>query len=145
MKIAREVLAEAGFDPNLVAPRARGPRREARQRPRPATRAVNIIDFTGSTEFGDWLEAQRPQATVYTEKAGAEHRRGRLDRRLRRGCAATSASRCPCTAGRCARPHRTSCVPAAGIATEQGHKSFDEVAAGIAAAIGALTARSGPG
>ncbi len=31
---------------------------------------VRIVDFTGSTEYGDWLEANARQAAVYTEKAG---------------------------------------------------------------------------
>jgi acyl-CoA reductase-like NAD-dependent aldehyde dehydrogenase len=31
---------------------------------------VKLIDFTGSTAFGDWLEQNARQALVYTEKAG---------------------------------------------------------------------------
>ena len=31
---------------------------------------IRIIDFTGSTAFGDWLESNARQAQVYTEKAG---------------------------------------------------------------------------
>ena len=31
---------------------------------------IRIIDYTGSTAFGDWLEANARQAQVYTEKAG---------------------------------------------------------------------------
>ena len=31
---------------------------------------VTIIDYTGSTGFGDWLEQNARQAQVYTEKAG---------------------------------------------------------------------------
>jgi phenylacetic acid degradation protein paaN len=67
--IAREVLAEAGFDPNLVTLAAEQPDEKLAatlaQRPE-----VKIIDFTGSTAFGDWLETNAPQAQVYTEKAG---------------------------------------------------------------------------
>ena len=31
---------------------------------------MRIVDFTGSTAFGDWLEDNARQAAVYTEKAG---------------------------------------------------------------------------
>ncbi len=67
--VAREVLAEAGFDPNLVvlAAEAEGEGIASVLATRPE---VRIIDFTGSTEYGEWLERNAPQAQVYTEKAG---------------------------------------------------------------------------
>lgn len=70
VRIAREVLVEAGFDPNVVtlfptqAPDG-DIARELVQRPE-----VKLIDFTGSTQNGEWLEHNAPQAQVYTEKAG---------------------------------------------------------------------------
>ena len=69
VRYAREVLAEAGFDPNLVqlAAEAPGEKLAATLATRPE---VRIVDFTGSTEFGDWLEDNARQASVYTEKAG---------------------------------------------------------------------------
>jgi len=69
VETAREVLAEAGFSADLVAlaPEAKdeGLARILAVRPE-----VKIVDFTGSNEFGDWLEANARQAQVYTEKAG---------------------------------------------------------------------------
>lgn len=67
--IAAEVLAEAGFDPNLVtlAAEAEGEGIASVLATRPE---IRIIDFTGSTEYGVWLERNAPQAQVYTEKAG---------------------------------------------------------------------------
>ena len=69
VETAREVLAEAGFSPDLVAlaPEAKdeGLAKTLALRPE-----VKIIDFTGSNEFGDWLETNARQAQVYTEKAG---------------------------------------------------------------------------
>ncbi|HET9168681.1 MAG TPA: phenylacetic acid degradation protein PaaN [Actinospica sp.] len=69
VEVAREVLREAGFSPDLVAlaPEAKdeGLAKTLALRPE-----VRIIDFTGSNEFGDWLEANARQAQVYTEKAG---------------------------------------------------------------------------
>ena len=67
--VARQVLKEAGFDPNLislliddqVAPVAK----EVAMSP-----AVRLIDYTGGPDFGNWLETNCRHALVYTEKAG---------------------------------------------------------------------------
>ena len=69
VQIAREVLAEAGFDPNLVALAAERPG-EGIAKTLAIRPEIRIIDYTGSTAFGDWLEANARQAQVYTEKAG---------------------------------------------------------------------------
>ncbi|MGC5410005.1 phenylacetic acid degradation protein PaaN, partial [Streptomyces sp. DT225] len=69
VRLAREVLAEAGFDPNLVALAAERPG-EGIAKTLAVRPEVKIIDYTGSTEFGDWLETHARQAQVYTEKAG---------------------------------------------------------------------------
>ncbi|MEU9617348.1 aldehyde dehydrogenase family protein, partial [Streptomyces sp. NPDC048209] len=67
--VAREVLSEAGFDPNLVCLAAEHEGGTVAQtlavRPE-----IKMIDYTGSTAFGDWLEENARQAQVYTEKAG---------------------------------------------------------------------------
>ncbi len=69
VKTCREVLAEAGFDPNLVS-------LVADEREAPATLALleqpetAIVDFTGSPGFGAWLEQNCPGMLVYTETAG---------------------------------------------------------------------------
>jgi phenylacetic acid degradation protein paaN len=67
--IAREVLSEVGFDPNVVTLAVEGP--DERIAAALATDPrVGIVDFTGSTDFGEWLEEHARQALVYTEKAG---------------------------------------------------------------------------
>jgi phenylacetic acid degradation protein paaN len=69
VEIARGVLKEAGFDPNLVT-------LTADTAAEPVTKQlvchpdVAIVDFTGSTAFGNWIEANARQAVVCTEKAG---------------------------------------------------------------------------
>lgn len=68
VKIAREVLEENKIDPNLVTMILSDDRSETQGLVK--NKNVKIIDFTGSTDFGDWLEANAPQANVYTEKAG---------------------------------------------------------------------------
>ncbi|WP_176733706.1 phenylacetic acid degradation protein PaaN [Micromonospora peucetia] len=138
VKYAREVLAEAGFDPNLVllAPEAPGEKLASTLALHPA---VKIIDFTGSTEYGDWLEANARQAAVYTEKAGlntvvidSTDDFAGMCRNL--GFTLTLYSGQMCTTS------QNILIPSGGIATDQGHKSFDEVAGGIAATVAKITA-----
>jgi phenylacetic acid degradation protein paaN len=69
VEVARDVLKETAFDPNLVT-------LVADTQADPVTKKlvchpdVAIVDFTGSTAFGDWIEANARQALVFTEKAG---------------------------------------------------------------------------
>ena len=69
MEICQDVLTEAGFDANLVtlvADTTESPATaELVERPE-----VQIIDYTGGTEFGNWVEEHAGGAVVYTEKAG---------------------------------------------------------------------------
>ncbi|MFD9129433.1 phenylacetic acid degradation protein PaaN [Kitasatospora sp. NPDC059571] len=136
VRTAREVLAEAGFDPDLVI--------LAAERPEDRTAGalalhpdVRIIDFTGSTEFGDWLEANARQAVVHTEKAGlntvvldsTDDYRGLL------GNLAFSLS---LYSGQMCTTPQNLLIPRQGIATDQGAKSADEFAADLAAALDKL-------
>ncbi|MET8371321.1 phenylacetic acid degradation protein PaaN [Micromonospora profundi] len=138
VKYAREVLAEAGFDPNLILLAAEAPG-EKLASDLALHRSVKIVDFTGSTEYGDWLETHARQASVYTEKAGlntvvidSTDDFAGMCRNL--GFTLTLYSGQMCTTS------QNILIPAGGIETDQGHKSFDEVAGGIAAAVGKLTA-----
>lgn len=67
--VARQVLKEAGFDANLVSLLVDDPSapiaKEVALKP-----DIRLIDYTGGPEFGNWLEDNARQATVYTEKAG---------------------------------------------------------------------------
>lgn len=69
VRICREVLEEAGFDPNLVALAANNPGEHIAQElaVRPE---IKIIDFTGSADHGDWLQEHARQAAVFAEKSG---------------------------------------------------------------------------
>ncbi|WP_188187190.1 phenylacetic acid degradation protein PaaN [Nonomuraea sp. SYSU D8015] len=135
VRIAREVLAEAGFDPALVslaAEEGRGLAKTLATHP-----GVRIVDFTGSTEFGEWLEQNARQALVHTEKAGVnavvldstDSWRGMLN---------NLAFSLSLYSGQMCTAPQNILVPAAGIETDEGHKSFDEVASGLAAAVGKL-------
>lgn len=68
VEIAREVLEENEINPDLITMIMSDDRAETQGLVK--NKAVKVIDFTGSTTFGDWLEDNAPQASVYTEKAG---------------------------------------------------------------------------
>jgi phenylacetic acid degradation protein paaN len=137
VRYARQVLAEQGFDENLVqlAAEAPGERIAAELATRPE---VRIVDFTGSTEFGDWLEANARQAQVYTEKAGVNTIVVDSTDDFAGMCANIGFSLTLYSGQMCTTPQNIY-LPADGIDTEAGHKSFDEVADGIAAAVRKLT------
>ncbi|WP_432067026.1 phenylacetic acid degradation protein PaaN [Streptomyces sp. C10-9-1] len=138
VKVAREVLAEAGFDPNLVALAVERPG-EGIAKVLATRPEVRIIDYTGSTAFGDWLEANARQAVVHTEKAGVntvvvdstDDYRGMLSN--------LAFSLSLYSGQMCTAPQNV-LVPREGIETDQGRKSFDEVAADLGAAVSSLLA-----
>ncbi len=134
--VAREVLAEAGFSPDLVslAVGRPGERVAAELALRPE---VKLIDYTGSTEFGDWLEREASQAVVFTEKAGVnvvvvdstDDYKGLLGN-LAFTLSLYSGQMCTTT--------QNLLVPRDGIETDQGHRSFEEFGSDLAAAIEGL-------
>ncbi|MFI9604488.1 phenylacetic acid degradation protein PaaN [Streptomyces sp. NPDC052043] len=136
VRTAREVLSEAGFHPDLVVLAAEEPgeRTAGFLALHPD---VRLIDFTGSTEFGDWLETNARQAAVYTEKAGlntvvldsTDDYRGLL------GNLAFSLS---LYSGQMCTTPQNLLIPRAGIATDQGVRSADEFAADLGAALDKL-------
>ncbi|QYC43646.1 1-pyrroline-5-carboxylate dehydrogenase [Nonomuraea coxensis DSM 45129] len=135
VQVAREVLAEAGFDPALVslaAEEGQGLATALATHPR-----VRVVDFTGSTEFGDWLERNARQALVHTEKAGVNavvvDSTGSWH-----GMLANLAFSLSLYSGQMCTAPQNIFVPAAGVETDEGHKSFEEVAEGLAEAVGRL-------
>jgi phenylacetic acid degradation protein paaN len=137
VRYARAALEEAGFDPNLVQLAAEAPG-EGLAKTLATDPAVRIIDFTGSTEFGDWLEANARQAAVYTEKAGVNTIVVDSTDDFAGMCRNIGFSLALYSGQMCTTPQNI-LVPSAGIDTDQGHKSFDEVAAGIAGVVSKLT------
>ena len=69
VQAAQQVLTGEGFDPHLIMLAAEddGDRlaRELAVDPR-----VRLIDYTGGSAFGEWLEGHATQAQVFAEKAG---------------------------------------------------------------------------
>jgi phenylacetic acid degradation protein paaN len=136
VRIAREVLAEAGFDPNVVTLCAHGAGDDTAQRLalRPE---VRIIDFTGSSANGDWLEANARQALVYTEKAGVNQIVVDSAPDWKGLVRNVAFSLSLYTGQMCTAPQNIY-VPEGGIDTADGHLSFDEVAAGLADGVNRL-------
>jgi len=133
VEVARAVLAEAGFDPNLVtlaADSADAPiAKDLALRPE-----IKIIDFTGSSQFGDWLEQNARQAQLYAEKAGVnfvvidstDDFKG-LTRNLAFSLSLYSGQMCTTP--------QNIFIPRDGILADGRRISFDEAAQAIAAAV----------
>ncbi|MFE8962535.1 phenylacetic acid degradation protein PaaN [Streptomyces iakyrus] len=136
VQVAREVLAEAGFDPNLVALAAERPG-EGIAKTLALRPEIRIIDYTGSTEFGDWLEANARQAQVYTEKAGVNtvvvHSTSDY-----KGMLSNLAFSLSLYSGQMCTTPQNLLVPRDGISTDQGPKSYDEVVADLAKSVDGL-------
>jgi phenylacetic acid degradation protein paaN len=136
VQVAREVLAETGFDPNLVtlAPEAPGEGLAKTLAVRPE---VKIIDFTGSTAFGEWLEDNARQALVYTEKAGVNT--VVLDSTdAYEGMLANLAFSLSLYSGQMCTAPQNFLIPRDGISTDAGSKKPEDVARDLAAAVDQL-------
>ncbi len=131
--VAREVLAEAGFDPNLVT-------LVADTREEPATLPLlehpdtAIVDFTGSPRFGQWIERNCADKLVYTETAGCNSVVIESCDNLEAVAAAIAHSLCQASAQMCTSVQNIH-VPADGILAGGQRVGFDDVAAAIVAGV----------
>ncbi len=138
VKVAREVLQEAGFDPDVVLLAAHTAEEDT-ARQLALDPAVKIIDFTGSTANCDWLENNARQALVYTEKAGVNQVIIDSAADLK-GVARNLAFSLALYSGQMCTAPQNIYVPRDGIQTPEGRVSFDEVAAALGAAVDKLGA-----
>lgn len=138
VKIGREVLAEQGFDPNVLLLASDTPEQ-------PITKAlatheaIGLVDFTGSPAFGEWLRHNVRDKLVFTEEAGVNTMVIAGTETFGAMCQNIAFSLSLYSGQMCTTP-QCIFVPRGGIETDEGHKSFDEVAAAIAGAIDALLA-----
>ncbi len=132
----QRVLAEAGFDPALVTLAAEDPS-DGIAKALATNPAVKLVDFTGSSTFGTWLEENATQAVVFTEKAGVNTVVLDSTDDFAGTCFNLAFSFALYTGQMCTTPQNVF-LPAAGIETDQGTKSIADVAAGIEAAFGKL-------
>jgi phenylacetic acid degradation protein paaN len=136
VEIARAVLEEAGFDPNVVTLVTHeaddGVPQTLAKRPE-----VRLIDFTGSSSNGEWLEREARQALVYTEKAGVNpiviDSTGDLGGMIRNIAISLSLY----SGQMCTAPQNIY-IPKDGIDIPEGHLSFDQVATALGEAISKL-------
>jgi phenylacetic acid degradation protein paaN len=131
--VCREVLTEAGFDPNLVT-------LVADTREEPATMALlehpdtRIIDFTGSPTFGNWIETNCRNALVYTETAGCNSVVIESTDNLAGMCKAIAHSLCQASAQMCTSVQNIH-IPADGILAGGERVSFETVAQALVDAV----------
>ena len=136
VRITREVLAEQGFDPNIVV-------LAADEIDAPVTQAyvshpdISIIDFTGSRAFGEWIRTNAAGKQVYTEEAGVNSVVVLSTDAFRGLCGNIAFSLSLYSGQMCTAPQNIF-VPREGIETDDGHKSPDDVAKGIATALDKL-------
>ena len=133
IEIAREVLREAGFDPNVITLAAddltRPISKELIMRPE-----VKTIDYTGGSAFGEWIETNARHAIVYTEKAGVNSVIIDSLDNLRAVTGNLAFTLCLYSGQMCTASQNIF-IPRGGIETSEGHKSFDEVAGALVKAV----------
>ncbi|MEM5388105.1 phenylacetic acid degradation protein PaaN [Paraburkholderia phymatum] len=134
VRIARDVLREAGFDPNVVTLLATDPNdgelvQNLARRPE-----IKLIDFTGSTQNGTWLERNAHQAQVFTEKAGVNQIVIDSADDLKSVTRNIAFSLALYSGQMCTAPQNIY-VPRDGIRTAEGTVSFDAVAEALAGAV----------
>ena len=136
--VARDVLKEEGFSPNVVLLAVDEPGKEITkdlvQNP-----DIAIIDYTGSNAFGEWVRNNAGDAQVYTEEAGVNSIVIAATDDFQGMCDNIAFSLALYSGQMCTAPQDIF-VPRGGIETNLGHKSFDDVGAGITASIDALLA-----
>lgn len=133
--VIRQVLTENGMDPNVIT-LAVTPQRSVTQA-LATHKDVKSVDFTGGNHFGNWLMDNCKQAQVYAELAGVNNvviestdAYQAMLKNLAFTLSLYSGQMCTTT--------QAIIVPAAGIDTDEGRKSFDQVAADLGAAIAAF-------
>lgn len=140
VEIAREVLAEAGLPQDVVllaADTAEAPlAKDLALRPE-----VKIIDFTGSSAFGTWLEQNARQARTYAEKAGVNFIVIDSADDLKAVTRNLAFSLSLYSGQMCTTPQNIF-VPRGGIKVAGETVSFDEVAGAIAGAVAKFNAEA---
>ncbi len=132
VRTIRTVLAENGIDPNLVTLCVASDR--ATTQKLVTHPAVKSIDFTGGNVFGQWLVDNCRQARVYAELAGVNNiviDSTDAYKPMLRNLAFTLSL----YSGQMCTTSQAIFVPAGGIDTEDGHKSYDDVCADLAKAV----------
>ena len=134
VRITRDVLREAGFDPNVVTLLATDPNDGALVQNLAQRPEIKLIDFTGSTQNGTWLERHAHQAQVFTEKAGVNQIVIDSVDDIKAVARNIAFSLALYSGQMCTAPQNIY-VPRDGIRTAEGTLSFDAVAEALAGAV----------
>ncbi|GAC1575116.1 MAG: phenylacetic acid degradation protein PaaN [Candidatus Elarobacter sp.] len=135
VEILQQTLKDAGFDPHTVQLAVDTPQKPLAsvlaQRPE-----IVLVDYTGSTEFGDWLE-QNADALVFTEKAGVNS--VVIDSTADfKGMMRNLAMSLSLYSGQMCTTPQNLYVPKDGITADGAHVSFDDVVAALVKAVDGL-------
>jgi len=132
VRTVRAVLAENGIDPNLVSLCVTDKR--ATTQALATHPAVKSVDFTGGNVFGQWLIDNARQAQVYAELAGVNNIV--IDStNAYKAMLGNLAFTLSLYSGQMCTTSQAIFVPAGGIQTEDGPRSYDEFCADLAKAI----------
>ncbi len=133
VRVLREVFVETGLPADAILLSVDEPGQEVTQDL--ATRPeVKLIDYTGSSAFGDWLRGNAHQAQLFTEEAGVNSVVIAATNDLNGACANLAFALSLYSGQMCTSPQNFY-IPAAGIETDKGHMSFDAVAGALVTAI----------
>lgn len=138
VRIAREVLIEAGLPADVVQLAPDEPAAPITKE-LALDQGVAMIDFTGSSAFGSWVRQAAAGKQVFTEEAGVNTIVVASTPSFKGMCSNIAFSLSLYSGQMCTAPQAIF-VPAGGIDTDEGRKSFDEVAKGIAGAVEKLVA-----
>ena len=137
VRVFRQVLEGAGFDANLVT-MALDTTLEPIGKLLVKHPKTAIVDFTGSTRFGQWVEQNAHPALCFTETAGCNtvvlESCDDLDAVLR----SLATTLCLFSAQMCTSPQNIY-ISKHGVQTPQGLVPFNDVARRLADAVAALT------
>ena len=122
VRVARQVLAEAGHSPTSSTLAVAEPERQVHRR-LATDPAVRIVDYTGSARFADWLEQHARQAAVFADRTRTEHRGRGLDRRLPGPGPGSRPRLVPVQRDVRTTPQNI-LVPERGFSTDEGHKTL---------------------
>lgn len=136
VKVIREVFAEAGLPVNAILFAVDSA--EASIADKLAVHSdIRLIDYTGSSAFGSWLRDHARQAQLFTEEAGVNTVTIAATDNFKAMTDNLAFSFALYSGQMCTSPQNVY-IPANGIETDEGHKSFEQVAQGLSDAIDRL-------
>jgi phenylacetic acid degradation protein paaN len=138
VRVARRVLAAAGFDPDLVT-LAVDSAAEPLGKLLVGHPLTAIVDFTGSARFGAWVERNAPPALCYTETSGVNTVILESLEELAPVARSLATTMSLFSAQMCTSPQNIY-VPRGGIAVGDRRAGLDEVCAALVDAFRGVTA-----